>query len=934
MQVLRFFLTAVLALSAILGSVLPPASTGQVRAHYTAESILESMTPQERVGQLFLISYDGSDALNDEDLRDLIENYHVGGVLISRSNDNLVGAPETLEQLAEQIAYLQDLAYQKSLMTMIEGTPSEPAVAEYVPLFIAIGEQLGGDLYTEILEGMTEMPSAMSIGATWDPDLAQEAGMVLGQELQAIGINLYLGPSLDVVEQPSEASSVNLGTRSFGGDPYWVGRMGEAFIAGMHEGSDGRIGVIAAHFPGLGSSDRNIDEEVATIRKSLEQLRQIDLPPFIEVTTDLPGESEGTADGLLTSHIRYQGFQGNIRATTRPISLDSQAYSQLLAIEPLGTWHESGGLLVSDSLGSTAIRRFLDPTQQSFQAHIVARDAFLAGNDLLILDQFQSPDDPDQATTIRQTLDFFAQKYAEDPVFALRVDTAVLRILGLKLRLYHNVFSPVRVTPVLNAADGLEVTDLAIRVAQRSATLINPSTEELAERFGDPPQLGERIVFFTDVHLQSQCSTCESASALDIDAIEESILRFYGQEGARLVGAWNLQSFTFADLANYLGEPPPAGSMITVAPAEDVALAIESADWLIFSMLDSTADYYGANALRLFLDRSPGTARSKRTIAFAFDVPYALDATDISKLDVYYGLYSSTLAYIDTAARLLFLELTASGASPVDIEGIGYSLLEVTLPTRLQVIPLAATLLDDAGGDEPAQFTIGDIVHLEAGPILDENGHTVPDGTVVSFDITDPSSPGGSMQLGATTTDGFATADFPLDRVGLHIITATSEPATVSEQVQLNVQQDVPAVATVISPTLIPTITLEPTMTVAVGEPTEGPGADGETDTPATEGGVTSAASLLVMAICLSTIVGGTVYLTSRWELLQGESVRMGLSASIAGLVGYNYLALELPGSYELHLSLAGWEVPLLTLGAGLVGILTYVLLRVYLRRD
>ena len=54
---------------------------------------------------------------------------------------------------------------------------------------------------------------------------------------------------------------------------------------------------------------------------------------------------------------------------------------------------------------------------------------FLAGNDLLFTDDFQSSDDPDSATTLSRTMDFFAQKYREDLTFAQRVDELVERIL-------------------------------------------------------------------------------------------------------------------------------------------------------------------------------------------------------------------------------------------------------------------------------------------------------------------------------------------------------------------------------------------------------------------------------------------------------------------------------------------------------------------------
>ena len=90
--------------------------------------------------------------------------------------------------------------------------------------------------------------------------------------------------------------------------------MGRAYTEGIHSGSDNQLAVVAKHFPRNGSSDRPIDQEVPTVRKSLEQLKQIELAPFFAVT-DVTGETAVAADALLASHIRYQGFQGNIRAT-------------------------------------------------------------------------------------------------------------------------------------------------------------------------------------------------------------------------------------------------------------------------------------------------------------------------------------------------------------------------------------------------------------------------------------------------------------------------------------------------------------------------------------------------------------------------------------------------------------------------------------------
>ncbi len=228
-----------------------------------------------------------------------------------------------------------------------------------------------------------------------------------------------------------------LNANVFGGDPYWVGVMGSAYINGVHTGSNGHMLVIADHFPGSGSADRPAGEEPATVVKPLDQLKQVELAPFFAVTGNAQSP-QSTVDGLLVSHIRYQGFQGTIRSTTRPVSFDPQALSQILALPALSSWRTAGGLLVSDDLGSQTVRLFYDPGDVSFQAHLVALDAFLAGNDLLYMGNIVSSNAKDNYSSLVETMDFFTQKYLVDSAFAKRVDDAVLRILTLKYHLYGN----------------------------------------------------------------------------------------------------------------------------------------------------------------------------------------------------------------------------------------------------------------------------------------------------------------------------------------------------------------------------------------------------------------------------------------------------------------------------------------------------------------
>jgi beta-N-acetylhexosaminidase len=925
----RLHLFLLVALVAIIlqpfGTIVASAAPSQD----AAEQLLDSMTPEERVGQLFVVTFKGQNLEPDSPIYELITRYNVSGVMLERTSDNFSPAPDTISDLADLINNLQTLRYESSLLGELdaEGTGSV-ATPVYIPLLIGLNFNAGPEAGRELLSGLSQIPSEMAIGATWDGQLAHQLGSILGSELDALGFNLIIGPSLDVLEDPQITGVGDLGTRSFGGDPYWVGLMGEEFISGVHETSGGRIAIFPKHFPGLGSSDRPISEEVATVRKSLEQLKQIELAPFFTVTSDPPGSGPGIADGLLAAHIRYQGFQGNIRQTTRPVSLDQQAFNQLMSLEPLAAWRQAGGVVMSDSLGSRAIRRFRDPAEQTFQAHLVARDAFLAGNDLMLLNDFRDSDDTDEFTTIRDTLTFFANRYREDSLFAQRVNESVLRILRMKLRLYGGSFELAENEVAENAVDGIGASRSAVsEVAASAASLISPTVDELADRVGGAPAFGERIVFFTDERSAAQCSSCPSSPILEADALERAVLRFYGPGAAGEVGGWNLRSFSTADLANYLGEIPPSTPGAPLASIEDVESAVISADWLIFVVLDSRDGQFGSDALKLLLDQRPDLARAKKLVVFALDVPYILDATDISKVDAFFALYDSSGPFIDIAAKLLFLEASASGSSPVSIQGVGYELIDATAPDPDQIIQLQIASEDETQVQQG--FSVGDLINIEAGVIVDANGHRVPDRTPVDFLVSQQAEGVPSQILSAVTQDGVASIQLALERTGLIEVSAQSGAARLSETLQLNVQLGVAVQATVISPTRVPTATIEPTRTPLAPTPTPGQnaGSDSATQVPPPMGWVDLTLGFLGVAIA-----GYAGFLfTSTNGSRKGIQVRCVLVAVIAALGGYNYLALNLPGSAFLIETVGRFAGLILALAAGGIGL---IVSRIWCRRS
>ena len=74
----------------------------------------------------------------------------------------------------------------------------------------------------------------------------------MGRELSALGVNMYFGPSLDVLENPSATPNNDLGASVFGGDPFWVSVLGSAYISGLHAGSANRL-LVPSIFPDAGA---------------------------------------------------------------------------------------------------------------------------------------------------------------------------------------------------------------------------------------------------------------------------------------------------------------------------------------------------------------------------------------------------------------------------------------------------------------------------------------------------------------------------------------------------------------------------------------------------------------------------------------------------------------------------------------------------------
>ncbi len=926
-----------LALALVVIILIPLALPGASRAQDedVVARLMEEMSGAAKVGQLFLVTFPGAEVGDGDIITELIRDYHVGGVVLlpDENSGNIINEGDTPAQVAALVVQLQQAAW--DAVQPVTETLAGELPGPFIPLFIAANHEGNGMPFTGIVNGTTPLPSAMAVGATWDPTHAEIVGQIVGQELRALGVNMLFGPSLDVLETPRPESAGDLGVRAFGGDPFWVGQMGQAYISGVHAGAEGRVAVVAKHFPGLGTSDRSLDEEIPTVQRTLEKLRQVDLSPFFAAAQ--ADDPAARPDGVLVSHIRFRGLEGERFVATRPISVDSQVLQRLLELPELTGWRESGGLTVSDELGVRALRRFYDPSEKSFNCRRVAQEAFLAGNDLLILSQFAPSDDwEDQIANVKSTITFFHERYDSDSSFQTLVDEAVTRILRLKIKLYGSAF---RLNAVQPDVDGVgervgSHQEMLSPIGRDAVTLLFPPSPDLIP---SPPTTEDNIVIFTDSRSGQPCSTCAPTLYVDPLTLQDTIVRLYGPDATGQISPWRMTSFAFDQLDEYLSMPPllpsptPTGEeeiTPTPLPLHPIEAALQNADWIIFAMLDPAADPPQSRAVHRFLAERAEALRGPYLVVMAYDAPYYLDATEVSKLSAYYVAYSRIEPFIEASVRAMFGEFAPAGTLPVSVSGINYDLVVQTSPDPEQIITLhyekisepteedqltpepteesapTVTPTEDGQPTPEPRLAEGDKLRLYTEVIVDHNGHPVPDGASVQFIFAYPQEGLERSEI-ATTCCGVAETTVTLDRTGQLNISVQADPVPRAIALQITIQEEGPAIVVPITPTPSPTIprptptpTLNPEPEVEnTPQPTSAPG--NEEEPPATREVGTADLTLALLSVLFA---GGTGYYIMRSNNEPvSQALRLALWCVIGGLALYVAYVLFPPDTVWLQ---------------------------------
>lgn len=793
-------LAALVAASAGLAGA--PAARAQTPATSFIDRVLASLSVNERVGQLVMVNFVGNDVSAQSDIATLIRDYNVGSVYITASNGNIVNRGDTAGALADLTNGLQQRAFDATQR-------SDDGNQYFLPLLIATDNE--GDLYpfTNVTNGFTPVPNNMTIGATWSKKDAQATGAIVGRELSATGINTLLGPVVDVLDHPVSGGNGDIGVRSFGGNATWVGELGRAYIRGVHEGSGGRMLTIAKHFPGHGESDRSTDNEVPTVNKSLDQLRAVELAPFAEVDRTDPQDPAGTTDGMMVSHIRYRNFLGTGAPFTGPVSLDQAAFNGFMSLPEFAGWR-ANHLVMSDSLGVPAVKKWYAQQEgmPGFPNRAVVHDALMAGNDLLpFVEFYKDPAHPgwkdNQLPVIEDSIQYMREEYSSDPDFRRRVDDAVRHVIAAKLKLYPDLkLDQVLVDPAKATATAGHGGDEMRSIAEDALTLLQPQTvAALRARLPRGPQSPEKVLLV-------ECwADCYPYRVMTKNALQDQLLAMYGPTGENRLQPGDVSTISFGELDAWLSNPSDPANAPT-------AKAVGDASWIIFALTDyNPTDYPASGAAKRFLDSSPIDLRNKNLVAIAYNVPYHLDSTEISKLSAYFAVYSKTPASIEVGFRALFGEATPKGASPVNVDGIFYNVADAVQPDPGQKLTVAVF---DKDASKPI---VGDTVPLVVGPVLDRNGNPVPDGTTVSFTLAKDG--GATTAASAPTSDGMAGAQVATSGPGQYTATAAVGSLT-SSPLALTI-----GASTAVAPTPVPVVRATrsgggssmPLLAVAVGVP-------------------------------------------------------------------------------------------------------------------
>lgn len=341
---------------------------------------LKQMTMEEKVGQMLMPDFRTWNSKNvtemQPEIAQLVKDYHLGGVILFR--ENTVTADQTTKLVH---------AYQEA--------------SEKYGMLISIDQE--GGIVTRLQTG-TDFPGNMALGAARSDELAEKVGKAIGEELNALGINMNFGPVMDVNLNPDNPV---IGVRSFGENPELVAQLGKAYIKGLQETGTAST---AKHFPGHG--DTAVDSHVGLpeVPHDIDRLKKVELYPFQQAM-------DAGIDAIMTAHVTFPKID-DTKAISKddgteiaiPATLSKKVLTGLMR-EDMGY----KGVIVTDAMNMGAISKHFGPVDAAIRA-------VQAGADILLM-----------PVGVAEVANGIYEAVEKGDITTDRLDQSVERILTLKL---------------------------------------------------------------------------------------------------------------------------------------------------------------------------------------------------------------------------------------------------------------------------------------------------------------------------------------------------------------------------------------------------------------------------------------------------------------------------------------------------------------------
>jgi beta-glucosidase-like glycosyl hydrolase/CubicO group peptidase (beta-lactamase class C family) len=290
------------------------------------DSVYNSLSLQEKIGQLFMVDIFSSDPKEKVNkIKLLIKDYYIGGIIFSK------GGPKRQIKLNNEFQSLSN-----------------------VPLIMAMDAEWGLAMR---LDSTYAFPFNMTLGAIKEDSIVEKIGHQIGLHTKRMGMHINFAPVVDINTNPKNPI---IGSRSFGENKEMVTKKALAFMRGLQN-----AGVLAnaKHFPGHGDTSTDSHKTLPTISFSKERIDSVELYPYKKLIPAGLGS-------VMVAHLNVPALE---KQEGLPSSISKNIVTTILKGR-LGF----NGLIFTDALSMKGASNFKKPGE-------IDLAAFLAGNDMLLI---------------------------------------------------------------------------------------------------------------------------------------------------------------------------------------------------------------------------------------------------------------------------------------------------------------------------------------------------------------------------------------------------------------------------------------------------------------------------------------------------------------------------------------------------------------------